>query len=277
VQLPFSKREHPEALAQPDEIQRLLKDLEKRDLWLWVFSIAVTMVLAGGLVTLSLSAMRFDLPPFLKFELEQSVRGLIGLVMLFAVYTVYQLFQIHFMRNALIEQRLRAEEYRQLALFDPLTGVYNRRAVEMRIGEEIKRCTRRKVPLTLVVLDLNDFKEINDTHGHLAGDVALKEFAQCLKRASRGSDIVGRLGGDEFMILLPECTLMQLKIVLRRLDPLEIEFQKQRIKFSFSAGWATYVEAQSAEEFIHSADQALYARKKEPTVVQIRAPEPEQA
>jgi diguanylate cyclase (GGDEF)-like protein len=196
--------------------------------------------------------------------MQQSVRGLIALVVLFALYSVYQLFALHRMRRALVEQRIKAEEYRQLALFDPLTGVYNRRAAEARIAEEIKRCTRRGVPLTVAVLDLDDFKVINDNYGHLAGDSALKEFAQRLKRASRGSDIVARLGGDEFLLILPECTPMQLKIVLRRLEPLEIEFQGQRIRFSFSAGWANHAPGETPEQFMHSADQALYAKKRTP-------------
>jgi diguanylate cyclase (GGDEF)-like protein len=263
VNSPATKTEAPVLLAQPEEIEALLRKLERRDWRLWIFSIAVTGVLTAGVVTLSLSAMHVELPAFLSFDVEHSVRGLVALVALFALYTVYQLFSLHTMRRALIEQRVKAEEYRQLAMFDSLTGVYNRRAAEARIEEEIKRCGRKEQPLTLALVDLNDFKEINDKYGHLAGDLALKEFAQRAKRASRGSDIVARMGGDEFLLLLPECTQMQLKIVLRRLEPLEIEFEKQRIRFTFSAGWVTYHAGDNVQQFLHSADQALYARKRD--------------
>jgi diguanylate cyclase (GGDEF)-like protein len=171
-----------------------------------------------------------------------------------------------------MEQRLKAEEYRQLALFDPLTGVYNRRAAEARIAEEIKRCTRRGVPLTVAVLDLDDFKNINDNHGHMAGDLALKEFALNLKRASRGSDVVARLGGDEFLLILPECTPTQLRIVLRRLEPLEIEYQSQRIRISFCAGWTNHSPGETPEQLMHNADQALYAKKRVATPAPTASP-----
>jgi diguanylate cyclase (GGDEF)-like protein len=88
-----------------------------------------------------------------------------------------------------------------------------------------------------MTLDLNDFKRINDSYGHAAGDQVLQEFALRLNRVIRGSDLAVRLGGDEFLVLLPECTLEQVQTVLGRLGSIEVEWQGQQIPVTFSAGW----------------------------------------
>ncbi len=92
-----------------------------------------------------------------------------------------------------------------MAMFDPLTGLYNRRFAEPRVEAEVKRCQRKGTALTLLLLDLDGFKQINDSHGHPVGDTVLRAFAEHITRAIRGSDLAARLGGDEFMLLLPEC------------------------------------------------------------------------
>jgi len=89
----------------------------------------------------------------------------------------------------------------------------------------------------VLTLDLNDFKRINDMHGHPAGDQVLQEFAAHLNRVIRGSDLAVRLGGDEFLVLLPECTLEQLQLVLDRLGSLEVDWQGLKLPVTFSAGW----------------------------------------
>src|SRR5207237_4051929 len=99
---------------------------------------------------------------------------------------------------------------RNLAMIDPLTGLYNRRYAEQRLSAEVARSARRGHPLTILSLDLNNFKEINDTYGHPAGDLVLQEFAAHLNKVIRGSDLAVRLGGDEFLVLLPDCTAEEL-------------------------------------------------------------------
>ena len=126
----------------------------------------------------------------------------------------------------------------QLAMHDSLTGLYNRRFIEEHMAREFARSDRRDYPLTLLTVDLNNFKEINDRHGHPAGDLVLREFAEHLKRACRGSDLAGRIGGDEFMLLLTECLPGQVPIVLSRLTGLEVELAGTKVRVTFSAGWA---------------------------------------
>ncbi len=100
---------------------------------------------------------------------------------------------------------MRAKEFLKLAMLDPLTGLHNRRFAQERLVAEMARSGRHGHPLTVLMIDLDGFKQINDRYGHWGGDLVLKEFAQRLCRAIRGSDLAIRLGGDEFVVLLPEC------------------------------------------------------------------------
>jgi diguanylate cyclase (GGDEF)-like protein len=147
-------------------------------------------------------------------------------------------------------------------MVDPLTGLYNRRFAMQRLAAEVARSERRGHPLTVLSLDLNDFKQINDMHGHPAGDQVLQEFASHLNRVIRGSDLAVRLGGDEFLVLLPECTLEQLQLVLGRLGSLEVDWQGLKLPVTFSAGWKQYQMGDRPEELLARADQALYASKR---------------
>jgi len=113
----------------------------------------------------------------------------------------------------------------------------------------------------VLLLDLDNFKGINDRFGHSAGDLVLKEFARRLRKATRVSDVPVRLGGDEFLVILPECPPEKAGVVLTRLTDFEIETGEDRIPVSSSRGWARYELAYTAEELIKRADKALYANK----------------
>lgn len=102
------------------------------------------------------------------------------------------------------ELKERMKELDRLASTDNLTGLYNRRMFFRRLDEEIARASRSKTPITLVYLDIDHFKQVNDTHGHAAGDAVLVEVSRVMQRVLRRADVLGRLGGEEFMIMLPE-------------------------------------------------------------------------
>jgi two-component system cell cycle response regulator len=151
---------------------------------------------------------------------------------------------------------------------DFLTGLYNRRFVEKHLEVEIIRAKRLGLPLTLMAIDLDDFKAINDNFGHDAGDEVLKHFAERLRRAIRGSDIPIRMGGDEFLVLLPECTSEQAELLLRRLRDLKLQYDGRAIPVSFSVGCASFMSTTSSssqeapDELLKRADRALYADKR---------------
>jgi len=207
--------------------------------------------------------------PFFRYSLDQAVRGLVGLVLLFNVYSIYQQVTLKKTRRQLSEQieamgalQVRAAEFHRLATTDALTGLANRRTAEQQLIKEMARSRRRREPLAIVAIDLNNFKQINDQHGHAAGDLVLCEFAGKLNGTIRGSDLAVRMGGDEFLVVLPECTVEQAPILLARLRSCEANFQGVRLPVEFSCGCVSYVAPETPEKFLERADQALYADKR---------------
>src|SRR6266699_2652492 len=248
--------------ARDLELERQFRRIEKRDWWLWAWCILVVLLLVFAVIALCLPAVRSGAETIFKVKMVDVVFGLIALVVLFNVYAVSQAILIRRLRRQLAEKQGHSDLLRNLAMVDPLTGLYNRRFAEQRLAAEVARSERKGHPLTILTLDLNSFKQINDTYGHPAGDQVLLEFAARLNHVIRGSDLAVRLGCDEFLVLLPECTLEQLQLVLGRLGSLEVNWQGQKIPVSFSAGWKEYEMGDRPEELLACADQALYARKR---------------
>jgi len=255
--------------TQLEKVQADLAKLERRDWWLWAMAMIVMLLLTAAVGSLSFPELfNFD-DPYFQFSLNQSVRGLVGLVLLFNTYTIYQQVTTKRLRRQLSQQltamsqlQVRAEEFHQQATVDALTGLYNRRFAEDRLKAEINRSRRYGHPLTAVAIDLNDFKPVNDKYGHAAGDQVLKEFAERLVAAIRVADLAVRMGGDEFLVILPECPVGQVQVMLSRLVPMEVNFQGQKIPVTFAAGWVGYEHGETPEQFVERADQTLYADKR---------------
>ncbi|MFW5498327.1 MULTISPECIES: GGDEF domain-containing protein [unclassified Maridesulfovibrio] len=153
---------------------------------------------------------------------------------------------------------------------DPLTGLSNRRVFERTLDQEIERTRRNKTPLTLAILDLDNFKKINDTWGHLKGDEVLIDFADLLSQNSRRYDLVARIGGEEFAIILSGVGLVKAKQLLERLlDKVRaLTFTKpgsnETFSITCSAGISCFkgmVEIEM-QELVSKADKALYEAKE---------------
>lgn len=256
---------NPASLA-PDEFRRRLRKLDQRQWWLWSSTVLALILLTLGVASFAFPAT-LDRPDSLYQNL--AVRALVGVVLVFSVYLVYQQTMIIRIRNQIAGQvesiakveTLTAEVYK-LAALDQLTGLYNRRSGEQRLGEEMQRAARHQRPLTLLLLDVDGLKQINDRFGHPAGDALLKGFSERLQRAIRGSDLAVRLGGDEFMVLLPECRTEEVRHVLDRVEGLQIHFEGEDVLCQFSRGWTDYRPGETAHELIKRADDALYADKR---------------
>ena len=243
--------------------------MQRRQWQLWSSCVLVTLLLVLGIASFGFSGILTQAREFSWFYLGQTLRGLVGFVLLFNVYTIYQQVQIHRIQRQVSDQvqalakiEVRTEEVYRLAIMDPLTGLYNRGAGEQRLAEEIARSQRHGTPLTALMFDIDRLKRVNDTFGHPAGDELIKHFAELLKRAIRGSDVPVRLGGDEFLVVLPECNLGQVHHVLGRLSEKKIEFGGQKIPITFSAGWSDYVIGELPESLLKRADAALYVNKR---------------
>ena len=254
--LPFS------VAASEQQVARELRRIERRDWWVWGYTIFVILLLTFAVISLALPALLQGAETYLHIRFAEATFGLIALILLFNVYTVYQQVLIKRLRRQLADKQGQSDILRNLAMVDPLTGLYNRRFGEQRLRAEVARSERKGHPLTVITIDLNDLKHINDTYGHAAGDKVLQEFAFHLNRVIRGSDLAVRLGGDEFLVLLPECTLEQLQLVLRRLTSLEVDWEGHKIPLTFSAGWKQYEAGDRSLELLQKADQALYMNKR---------------
>ncbi len=239
-----------------EEYQVKLAKLQRREWWTWGASVTIILCLTGAVASLSFPAFGQD-----KNVLE-SVIGLVVLIMLFGAYLTYEKFLINRLRLELAQNQSSSALWRDLALIDPLTGLFNRRYAEKRLKEEISRSQRKGYPLTLVMFDLNDFKRINDQFGHSAGDVVLKAFSDCLSKAVREADLAARLGGDEFVMLLTECDSVQAEAIVNRLNPPDVTLDGQRVEIRFAAGWKQYQHGAQAQDMLNEADKALYQNKQ---------------
>lgn len=159
------------------------------------------------------------------------------------------------------KQRVRADKLYDLSILDPLTGLHNRRFGEQRLREEIARSETNSEPLAVILFDLDYFKEINDKFGHAGGDLALREFSRKLRRAIRSCDVPVRMGGDEFLLILPECPTDNVGVILSRIQSPEIEYRGEKISIGYSFGRAHYQYTDTAKTLIARADQVLYAAK----------------
>ncbi len=169
-----------------------------------------------------------------------------------------QLREIHVLQGQLHEQANR----------DPLTGLYNRRYLDTTLERELARCQREGQPLSLVLIDIDHFKLINDTYGHLAGDEVLKQLADMLSAQARSADVVCRFGGEEFLLLLPNMpqttALARAEQWRQRFAASTIAFGEFRMQATLSLGLASYPgHGISAQALIRCADRALYRAKTE--------------
>lgn len=166
-----------------------------------------------------------------------------------------------------IAQALENAQLYQLAITDELTGLYSARYFRHRIEKEMKRAYRYKQPLSLMMMDLDYFKKVNDTYGHLTGDGVLREVANRIRRGIRDIDIPCRYGGEEFCLLLPETDLQGTEILAERLRKAIAEKAVHQngniIPMTISIGVAALSDGQTKEQFIDAADDAMYRAKQE--------------
>ena len=156
----------------------------------------------------------------------------------------------------------------ELAIKDSLTGLYNYRYLHTTLDQEILRAARFQHPFCLLMFDLDNFKRVNDTFGHLCGDAVLKKLGEIFQETVRGCDSVYRYGGEEFCLLMPETTregaIPVIQRLLEAIRAARVSWQEHLVRITVSIGGAAYPD-QGVEKtaLLHHADQALYQAKKE--------------
>jgi two-component system cell cycle response regulator len=158
----------------------------------------------------------------------------------------------------------------EAAITDALTGLHNRRYMESHLGTLVEQAAARSRPISVLILDIDFFKSINDSHGHAAGDEVLKEFSRRLKKAVRGIDLACRYGGEEFVVVMPDTDIAMATMVAERLrrriaaEPFPINQNTRTVQATISIGIAAMRSAEDRPaDIIKRADQALYRAKRE--------------
>jgi diguanylate cyclase (GGDEF)-like protein len=167
--------------------------------------------------------------------------------------------------SAFSRQRLheRLDKLTQLATVDPVTGLFNRRYLETRLEAEVERARRQGQDLALLLIDIDDFKRVNDTRGHLEGDRILRDVADLLRAGVRIFDVCARYGGEEFVIVMPAASATVAQQVAERIRlRVERSFTNDSPAVTVSVGVGMLEHSHTADELVDVADHALIAAKK---------------
>jgi len=247
------------------------------------FFVFIFVILAAGLVTLyaygQLQSIAVDLDTTSRvgriayLNTLLFITGvLLATALFFGVFFIYPLMR----RQATEEGKLRAmtvslsarsETLQHAALTDGLTGMQNRRYFDDALKEYLEEFRRIEKPVGLMILDLDHFKQVNDTHGHDVGDEVLRAVANCLKGMTRYHDVVARLGGEEFAVVTPNMDSELLGKFAERIRKavanMSVLSGNVRLKITTSVGLAVWDRKETAEEFYRRADRQLYEAKRQ--------------
>jgi|HubBroStandDraft_6_1064221.scaffolds.fasta_scaffold432035_2 diguanylate cyclase (GGDEF)-like protein len=251
------------------ELQSLRKDIDSvtgRFSHLLSITILVMLALAAGIVVRVLPKLRnFESTEFEYHNVPQLLGGLSLLIVLLSFYVLDQRRCLKRTQKQLIHELVRRETAERLAVIDPLTELYNRRYMAQAIAREAARADRQDSRLAFLMIDVNGFKQVNDSLGHMMGDRILQEVAALLQKTFRTSDVISRYGGDEFLVLLIDVDREKAAYAAKRLQQ-EVERWNRgnRIEgytLALSCGTALCECGVDPNGALVAADQAMYRAK----------------
>ena len=247
------------------------------------FFVFIFVILAAGLVTFHAygqlqdiaadldTASRVDKIVYLN-KLLFVTGALLATALFFGTFFIYPLIRGQVreegkLRAMTVSLSARSQTLEQAALTDGLTGMQNRRYFDDALREYLEEFRRIEKPVGLMILDLDHFKQVNDTHGHDVGDEVLRAVANCLKGMTRYHDVVARLGGEEFAVVTPNMDAELLAKFAERIRKavanMSVLSGNVRLKITTSVGLAVWDRKETAEEFYRRADRQLYEAKRQ--------------
>jgi diguanylate cyclase (GGDEF)-like protein len=203
---------------------------------------------------------------FYEIRADQARWGILNLLLLFNGWLVYQQWWFRRLqgqetgRNDDLDISL--QDAYDPSRVDRATGLHTSASFELLLGKEVARARRHNIPLSLVALHLDDFTQLNQRYGSKATDPLLREFANRLRKATRGTDFCMRLASDDFLLVLPECSLRAAKIVTDRLGTLKVKCWGQEITLTYSIGWIDYKQGDTPSDLVNRAEKVLQLYKK---------------
>lgn len=239
---------------------------QRREWWLWLSALGVTLLATLVFLLSALPSLFAYDDAYFAIRADQAAWGTMALLLLFNAWMVYrQWFFRHEAEHAgefRGDQRGYGQNLDDPSALDPVTGFYTLACLEHRLARETAYARRQNTPLSLVAIHLEDFPQIVERFGKPAGDQMLKEFARRLRKSTRGSDFGACLGDDNFLVVLPECSLAAAKLLSNRLGPLEMKCAGQDVILTYSAGWIDYQAGESPAELISRAQRVLQLYKE---------------
>ena len=239
-----------------------LRQLGRREWWLWLSAFFVTTLSATAFLLTSFPSFFLHNQHSYEIRSDQARWGIMCLLLLFNGWLVYRQWSFRRMRRQFNEQSAGLEanpgQISDPTGLDPVTGLYTRAFIEQQLGKEIARAKRQNSALSLAAVHLDEFDLLNKHYGLSATEVALKELARRLKKACRGSDFAVRLTNDDFLLVLPECGLGEVKLLLNRLGLLENSCAGRKMTFTCTTGWVDYQPGDMPADLLKRAAQILY-------------------
>jgi diguanylate cyclase (GGDEF)-like protein len=244
-----------------------LRLLLRREWWLWFSALSVTLLSATAFVLSAFQKLFLYRDHFYEISSAQVRWATLCLLLLFNGWLAFRQWSFRRMRRQLgsdldsSEERPTQITSENQSGMDRTTGLYDRTAIELQLGKEIARARRKNTSLTLLTLHLDEFEQLTARAGKNASEEYAIEFARRLKEASRGSDFAARIGSDDFLLLLPQCSLQEAHFVLDRLAAVEIRLSGQKIPLTYTSGSIDYQPGDLPSDLLRRATDILHLYK----------------
>jgi diguanylate cyclase (GGDEF)-like protein len=244
------------------QVESGLHQLGRREWWLWLSAFFVATFSAAAFLLSSFPSFFQHHEHFYEIRSDQARWGILCLLLLFNGWLVYRQWCFRRTRRQLTQVSAGQQAYpgqvSDPSGLDPATDLYTRIFIEQQLGKEIARAKRQNSALSLATVHLDEFDELNIRYGPSATDLALKELARRLKKACRGSDFAVRWADDDFLLVLPECGLNEVKVVLNRLGALEMSCAGRQVNLAYTTGWVDYQPGDLPADLLKRAAQLLH-------------------